>query len=123
MNRIDQLNRCFRAKALPSAFVALVGALGCIVSYAQESRMASTVVDSSHGRLTSVDLERAFWECDYAVTTSGMGLGEGAFCADIHEELKQRKFAGDFRAMLTSWQQKKVAEHRAIALRLGAAHR
>lgn len=85
--------------------------------------MTAMVGDSAHSRLTSVDLERAFWECDYAVTTTGVGLGEGALCANIHEELKQRKFAGDFSAMLTWWQEKKAAEHQAIARRLGPAHR
>jgi len=123
MNRIDHLNRRFVVKVLPAILVLLVGALGGTVSHGQEPVIASPVGDSVHGRLTPVDLERAFWECDYAVTTSGVGLGEGALCADIHEELKQRKFAGDFQAMLTWWQQKKVAEHRTIALRLGAVHR
>ena len=123
MNRIDHLNRRLAAKVLPSVLVLFVGALGCIVAYSQEPSPAAAVTDSVHGRLTPVDLERAFWECDYAVTTSGVGLGEGAMCADIHEELKQRKFAGDFQAMLTWWQQRKVAEHRAVARRLGATHR
>jgi len=77
--------------------------------------------ESIRTRAASSELEKAFWKCDYAVTTSGVGLGEGAWCAEISDELKNRKFAGDFRAMLVWWQQNKAAEYRIAAVQLSQA--
>jgi hypothetical protein len=91
--------------------------LGCVVALAKEPVMAPGAVGSGDARSSPLDLENAFWECDYAVTTSGLGLGEGAMCADIQDEFKRRKFGGDFDAMLTWWRQNKAERHSAIAER------
>jgi hypothetical protein len=101
--------------------VLILAMLGCAVAQAQQPANAPGAVNVSHVRGGSAELEQAFWECDYTVTTSGIGLSEGALCADIQEEMKQRRFAGDFHAMLEWWQQNKVAEHRAVAERRRAA--
>ena len=67
-------------------------------------------------QLTSVrtaDLERAFWVCEYAATTRANA--DIATCAAVYEAVKQRKFGGDFEALLTWWQQNKAAEIQRIA--------
>ena len=67
-------------------------------------------------QLTSVrmaDLERAFWVCEYAATTHGNA--DIATCTAVYDALKQRKFGGDFEALLTWWQQNKAAEIQRIA--------
>ncbi|HTR59267.1 MAG TPA: hypothetical protein VMM27_13900 [Casimicrobiaceae bacterium] len=68
-------------------------------------------------QLASVDLERIFWQCDYVANTFGVGLEEGAYCSAIYDEVKKRKFAGDFAAMLAWWQQNKTVEYAALAAR------
>jgi len=106
-----------RAVTTTAASVALLiaGVSSCFGAYAQERQRLPSYGESIYARATSSELERAFWQCDYTVTTSGMGLGEGAWCVEISEELKRRKFAGDFQAMLVWWQQNKAAEYRISA--------
>lgn len=60
-------------------------------------------------------LEKSFWVCDYAATTGGIDSGTAIACGSLTEALKQRKFAGDFAAMLAWWQQHKEAEYRVLA--------
>ena len=101
--------------AAASVVLLIAGVSSCFGAYAQERPGSPSYGESIYARATSSELEKAFWKCDYAVTTSGMGLGEGAWCAEISEELKRRKFAGDFQAMLVWWQQNKAAEYRIVA--------
>jgi hypothetical protein len=103
-----------RAVTIAAASALLIaGVSSCFGAYAQERPTSHG--ESIRARATSSELEKAFWKCDYAVTTTGVGLGEGAWCAEISDELKNRKFAGDFRAMLVWWQQNKAAEYRIAA--------
>jgi len=103
--------------AAASAALLIAGVSTCFGACAQERPGSPSYGESIHARTVSSGLETAFWKCDYAVTTSGVGLGEGAWCAEISEELKRRKFAGDFQAMLVWWQQNKAAEYRIAATR------
>lgn len=73
---------------------------------------SSVLVDP---QIASADLERMFWQCDYVSNTFGVGLQEGAYCFTIYEEVKKRKFGGDFGAMLAWWQQNKSIEYAALA--------
>jgi hypothetical protein len=82
---------------------------------AREAATASRLVVTDE--FTSAEIERLFWECDYIATTFGIGLEEGAYCATISDEVKRRKFDGDFNAMLAWWQLNKAAEHAALAAR------
>ena len=60
-------------------------------------------------------LERSFWACDYTATHRGVDSGTAATCSSLSKALKQRKFRGDFNAMLAWWRQHKEAEHLALA--------
>ncbi|MBC8119590.1 MAG: hypothetical protein H7X75_08460 [Burkholderiaceae bacterium] len=59
-------------------------------------------------------LESAFWVCDYVATTRGNS--DISTCTAVYEALKERKFAGDFDALVSWWQQNKVAQHRNVAV-------
>jgi hypothetical protein len=72
-------------------------------------------------RLSSLELEARFWQCDYAATTYGVSLAEGAQCVEVFEELKRRKFGGDFQALLVWWQESKSYQHGALAAERRAA--
>lgn len=61
------------------------------------------------------ELERAFWACDHAATVGRIDSGTAITCAALTETFKQRKFNGDFSAMLTWWRLNKEAEHLALA--------
>lgn len=60
-------------------------------------------------------LERGFWACDYQASTTGVDPATGARCAELTGTLKQRKFSGDFTAMLAWWREHKDREHLALA--------
>jgi len=60
------------------------------------------------------DLERAFWMCDYTATTRGMHATPVDMCIAVTDELKSEKFGGDFKEMLSWWQQNKFAEHQKL---------
>ena len=60
-------------------------------------------------------LERGFWACDYQASTTGVDPTTGARCAELTGTLKQRKFSGDFTAMLAWWREHKAREHLALA--------
>jgi hypothetical protein len=107
--------RLARSKAAVCVALAASGPLACAGAHAdgQEAAPASPAV--AIDRFTPADLERAFWECDYFATTRGMGLEEGADCADIYDKIKRTKFGGDFHTLLAWWQRSKATEHAAIA--------
>ncbi len=91
--------------------------LSCLSAqtYAEESAKSSRSSESVNAHQAATSLEKQFWECDYAATTRGVGLGEGAMCGEVFEDLKRSKFRGDFHAMFSWWQQNKSAEHLALA--------
>src|SRR5437762_14225614 len=89
--------------AAVSVVLLIAGVSSGFGAYAQERPRSRSYGESIYARATSSELEQAFWKCDYAVTTSGMGLGEGAWCAEISEELKRRKVGADVRPTLLWW--------------------
>lgn len=60
------------------------------------------------------DLEKAFWICDHAATKHGVDGATAIACGVITEDLKVKKFNGDFDSMLAWWRQNKAAEHQAL---------
>ena len=58
-------------------------------------------------------LENAFWVCDYLATTRGNS--DISTCTAVYEALKDRKFAGDFDALVSWWRLNKAAQHKNIA--------
>ena len=65
--------------------------------------------------LNLAELEKAFWVCDRAATIGRVDVGSASTCGSLTVALKQRKFDGDFSAMLAWWRQYKEAEHLALA--------
>jgi hypothetical protein len=70
-----------------------------------------TLVEMRVAALGAADLEEAFWICDYTATTVGMGATPIGLCSAVYDELKARKFNGDFEQLLYWWRQNKPAEH------------
>jgi hypothetical protein len=65
--------------------------------------------------LRLAELEKAFWVCDHAATIGLIDGSTAITCGSLTEALKQRKFDGDFNAMLAWWREHKNAEHLALA--------
>ena len=61
------------------------------------------------------EIEKAFWVCDRAATINRIDPSTAITCGSLTEVLKQRKFCGDFNAMLAWWQQHKETRHGALA--------
>jgi hypothetical protein len=62
-------------------------------------------------RLTDAQLEDRFWSCDVASMTRMRSAHEGAQCVQWSDELKQRRFGGDFDQLLAWWRTHKQEEH------------
>lgn len=60
------------------------------------------------------EVERAFWICDYMASTRRLPAATGAACMAIYDQLKARKFGGDYDALQAWWQTNKTAAHREI---------
>lgn len=99
------------------AAVVIAAALGwtCTGASAQEQLNPQKSIEVSARASSFADLEKAFWICDHAATTNGVDRGTAVVCGAITEDLKVRKFNGDFDSMLAWWKQNKAAEHRALA--------
>jgi hypothetical protein len=105
-----------RSISVQTAGLVLSAALSCLClnAGAQEPARARQVVAFAPER-TLPDLEKAFWACDYTATVHGIvDAGTAIPCGIATEDLRQRKFNGDFNAMLGWWQQNKAAEYRAL---------
>lgn len=76
---------------------------------------ASSAQTNAATELPLTELEKSFWVCDHAATTGRIDSATATTCGGLFEALKQRKFGGDVKAMLTWWRQHKEAEHLALA--------
>jgi hypothetical protein len=84
-------------------------------TWAQERTSARASEQAlARSSIAATDLERAFWLCDHAATTRGVDAGTAIKCSVITEDLKARKFNGDFSAMLAWWRLNKATEHQAL---------
>lgn len=64
-------------------------------------------------------LEARFWACDVASTHTELSAAEGAQCVRWQDELKQRRFGGDFNRLLDWWRAHKAEQHaRRLPLRV-----
>ena len=100
-------SRCSPAMKAAAAVLLVAGAAGW-----SAPSSAQAIVGADLG-LT--ELEKAFWVCDHAATNGRIDSGTAITCGSLTEALKQRKFDGDFKAMLAWWRQHKEAEHLALA--------
>jgi hypothetical protein len=73
--------------------------------------LASEAVPATNEEFDAVELERAFWACDYVATTKGVSATPIAACKLATEALKKQKFGGDFEAFLSWWRENKPSEH------------
>jgi hypothetical protein len=55
------------------------------------------------------ELEKTFWQCEQAASTGMIDAAMAAYCDAVADELKKRKFGGDFERLLQWWQQNKLA--------------
>jgi hypothetical protein len=60
------------------------------------------------------ELERAYWVCDYTASTRRVDMTTGIACVAISDELKARKFGGDFDALLAWWRLHKDTKFREL---------
>ena len=104
-----------RSPAMKAAAAVLI-ATGATGWFTPSSAQA---ISGTELRLT--ELEKVFWLCDHAATIGLIDTGAAITCGSLTEALKQRKFDGDFNAMLAWWRQHKEAEHLALAKADGTA--
>jgi hypothetical protein len=105
----------YRIRRLPAVvtLTALILAVSCQHASAQEAQHTPT----SPVSLASVkvaDLEDTFWICDWSATVSRLGAAQINACTSATEELKARKFDGDFDRLITWWQKNKAVEHQRL---------
>jgi len=105
---------------------ALKAAIAMLIAAGAASWSAPSSAQATSGtELRLTELEKAFWICDHTATSGPIDTSSAINCSSFTEALKQRKFEGDFNAMLTWWRQNKEAEHLALdqtggTLRLGS---
>jgi len=105
------------------ASTALMLGVGLAGASAQELQRAPTAT-AIFGESNLVDLEDTFWICDWSSTLSRLGATQIASCASAAEELKARKFGGEFEKLIAWWQKNKAAVHRRLnAQYLAELHR
>jgi hypothetical protein len=74
--------------------------------------------------LSDEALEARFWACDVASTHTVLSAVEGAQCVRWQDELKQRRFDGDFERLLAWWRAHKAEQHaRRLPPQVNAARR
>jgi len=116
-----------KAGVLPGART-FVLALGAALAFSGSDLNAQEQTNEPHPAETGVahhtlaDLEKAFWVCDHAATIHGvLDMGTAVACAAATRDFRQRKFNGDFNAMLSWWQRNKARQHQLLDFRYRAA--
>lgn len=61
--------------------------------------------------LSDEALEARFWTCDVRSTQAMLPPGDGAQCVRWQDELKRRRFDGDFERLLVWWRAHKAEQH------------
>ena len=56
------------------------------------------------------EVEKAYWDCEFAAVQGTIGCNEFTSCTDLYEHLKKAKFSGDFDKLLVWWKQHKDRE-------------
>jgi hypothetical protein len=91
----------------------------CLIGAVQAGAQVDSNLALSPLQSDDAAVERAFWDCDVQATQMSMPLSMGAQCAALTDELKRRRFGGDFAQLLAWWHANKDAEH---ARRAPTAH-
>lgn len=76
------------------------------------SALAALIVASSTtvGIAPGAEVEKSYWDCEFAATKGQISLDAAAACSEIYEHLKKHKFGGRFDRFLAWWQENKVRE-------------
>jgi hypothetical protein len=61
------------------------------------------------------ELEKTFWQCEQAAGAKTLDAVMAAHCDAVTDELKKRKFGGDFERLLQWWQQNRLARDPSVA--------
>jgi len=100
---------------LSALLVVAATALACSPVSAQQRTSDLPLIEVTARDHAVLDLERAFWLCEHAATTGAVDASTGALCDVVTDELKAKKFGGDFGALLAWWHENKAVQHRALA--------
>ena len=108
-----------KARATPALRMVVAASLAaaCAMALAQSPGDAPDLAAAparDFGEVDLAQLERVFWVCDHAAATDGVDGPTGMACANATEELKQRRFDGNFSAMLRWWEGNKAAMYQAL---------
>jgi len=120
----DVASKSYRLLQLPAAAaLAIALIVGAGVGHAQSPQPASAM-HTVAAELSVAELERTFWVCDWSATAGRLEGADFARCAIVADELKARRFGGDFHRMIEWWQQNKAGIHAGLqGERLAATQR
>jgi hypothetical protein len=62
------------------------------------------------GNMPLAEVEKAYWDCEFAATKGVITPPQAAACSQIYEYLKKEKFMGDFDRLFAWWRQNKERE-------------
>lgn len=76
------------------------------------SALAALFVASSSAvaGMPEAEVEKAYWDCEFAATTAQISLDDAAACSEIYEHLKKYRFGDRFDHFLAWWNENKVRE-------------
>lgn len=94
---------------------------GAVTSAQEQTGARDSEQVLARSAIAVTGLERDFWICDHTVSTQGVDANTAMTCSIIVEDLKARKFSGDFNAMLAWWRLNKATEYQALETAAGAA--
>ena len=108
-------NRSLRAmvSVTSTALMLAIGLAGVSAQEVQKSPTAAAVL----GKSNLVELEDTFWICDWSSTQSRLDATQITACAAVAEELKARRFGGEFEKLIAWWQKNKAAAHERLNAR------
>jgi hypothetical protein len=110
----------FVAERWNVVFAGLV--LGLLLGWPLVNTGAERMTDlapTAEARQRVEELERAFWRCDLAASTGAVDPIQAAVCSAVTEELRKRKFGGDFERMLQWWQESRLAGYQKLEVEAG----
>jgi hypothetical protein len=70
-----------------------------------------TEVPAVIAKLSLPDLEKAFWACEGGAKSGLVDMGSAADCSIVYEQVKERKFKGNFNTFMVWWKAEKVKQH------------
>jgi hypothetical protein len=105
----------FSHSGLPGAIVYAIRsayAEACDLENAMNSLLPSLVLATaiSPPGQAAPEMEKTFWDCEFAAVHSFVDLDIGAGCSENYEAIKKDKFKGNFRHFLNWWKTNKDRE-------------